>query len=123
ILGPAKELQALGFAIMATRGTAEFLKANGIDARIAYRLNEHRAPNLLEIIRERKVHLIINTPTMTSSAKRDGYTMRRLAVEMNIPFLTAINSVKAEIEAIKALRRGGLGVRSLNDYYAEIRSS
>ena len=106
ILGPARELAELGFAVVATRGTADFLRSHGIETETIYRLNEHKAPNALDLVREGRVHLIINTPTMTGSARRDGYALRRLAVEMNIPFITAINSALAEVEAIKAARRG-----------------
>ncbi|MEO0225493.1 MAG: carbamoyl-phosphate synthase large chain, partial [candidate division WOR-3 bacterium] len=60
---------------------------------------------------------IINTPTMTYSAKRDGYAMRRLAVELNIPFITALNSARAEIEAIKFAQKSTFNIYALNDFH------
>ncbi len=115
VLYIARELRKLGFKIVATRGTAEYLQSNGIDAETVYRISEHKAPNALDMMRQGKINLIINTPTMTYSAKRDGFAMRRLAVELNIPFITALNSAYAEIEAIKFARNNRLQVRALGD--------
>jgi len=55
----------------------------------------------------------VNTPSQVTGARRDGYAMRRLAVELGIPFITALSSAKAEIMAIKAARQGELTVRPL----------
>jgi len=117
ILEIAKELITLNFKIVATRGTAQFLCENGVPVETVYRISEHKSPNALDLMRQKKIHLIINTPTMTYSAKRDGYAMRRLAVELNIPFITALNSARAEIEAIKFARKSTFNIRPLNDFH------
>ena len=117
ILNIAQNLRDLGFKILATRGTAQYLKENGIEAETVYRISEHKSPNALDLMRQGKINLIINTPTMSYSAKRDGYTMRRLAVELNIPFITAINSAYAEIEAIKFEKSGNLRIKPMNDFF------
>ncbi len=111
----AQELIALNFKIVATRGTAEFLRENGIPVKTVYRISEHKSPNALDLMRQKKIDLIINTPTMTYSAKRDGYLMRRLAVELNIPFITVLNSAWAEISAIKFAKTQSFDVHSLNE--------
>lgn len=116
ILPIARRFKELGFKIVATRGTAQFLKDNQIDADTVYRISEHKSPNALNLMRQGKINLIINTPTMSYSAKRDGYTMRRLAVELNIPFITAITSAYAEIEAIKFAKSGKLSIRPINHF-------
>jgi len=116
IINIARELKSLGFKIVATRGTAQSLRENNIEVEIVYRISEHKSPNALDMMRQGKIDLIINTPTMSYSAKRDGYTMRRLAVELNIPFLTALNSAYAEIEAIKFDRKGILQIKPLNEF-------
>lgn len=116
ILPIARQLKELGFKIVATRGTAQFLKDNQIDAETVYRISEHKSPNALNLMKEGKINLIINTPTMSYSAKRDGYTMRRLAVELNIPFITAITSAYAEIEAIKFAKSGKLSIRPIKHF-------
>ncbi len=120
ILPIARQLKELGFKIVATRGTAQFLKDNQIDAETVYRISEHKSPNALNLMKEGKINLIINTPTMSYSAKRDGYTMRRLAVELNIPFITAITSAYAEIEAIKFAKLGKLSIRPLKHFTHKI---
>lgn len=112
----AKDLVSLGFKIVATRGTAQFLRENGVDVETVYRISEHKSPNALDMMRQGKIDLIINTPTMTYSAKRDGYTMRRLAVELNIPFITALNSAYAEIEAIKFARKKSMQIRPIREF-------
>uniref|UniRef100_A0A7C6AG90 Carbamoyl phosphate synthase large chain n=1 Tax=candidate division WOR-3 bacterium TaxID=2052148 RepID=A0A7C6AG90_UNCW3 len=116
IIHIARELKKLGFKIVATRGTAQFLRENGIEVETVYRISEHKSPNALDMMRQGKIDLIINTPTMSYSAKRDGYTMRRLAVELNIPFITALNSAYAEIEAIKFARKGILRIKPINEF-------
>jgi len=118
ILRLVQEFVKLKFRIVATRGTAEFLRKKGIDVKTVYRISEHKSPNALDLMQAGKIHLIINTPTMTTAAKRDGYLMRRLAVELNIPFITAITSAYAEIEAIKYARKEKLMTRPLHKYYA-----
>jgi carbamoyl-phosphate synthase large subunit len=117
ILAIAREFVNLGFKIVATRGTAQHLRDRNINVETVYRIGEHKSPNALDLMRKKKIHLIINTPTMTYSAKRDGYAMRRLAVELNIPFIQALNSARAEIEAIKFSRSGSLTIRSLQELH------
>lgn len=113
----AKDFTHLGFNIVATRGTADFLRTYGINVKTVYRISEHKSPNALDLMRQRKIHLVINTPTLTYRAKRDGYAMRRLAVELNIPFITSLTSAKAEIEAIKFAKKSSLTTRPLHEYH------
>jgi len=117
ILKLAKEFIKLGFDIVATRGTADFLRNHGIAVKTTYRIDEHKSPNALDLMKVRKINLIINTPTLTFRAKRDGYAMRRLAVELNIPFITALTSAKAEIEAIKFAKKHSLAIHPLHEYH------
>ncbi len=117
ILQIAREFRKLNFKIVATRGTAQFLREHGIEVETVYRIGEHKSPNALDLMRQKKIDLIINTPTMTYSAKRDGYMMRRLAVELNIPFIKALNSARAELEAIKFAQHFIFNIRSLNEFH------
>ncbi len=117
VLHIVRRLQALEFSIVATKGTADFLKRRGVRVKTVYRISEHKSPNALDLMRAKKIHLIINTPTQSFRAKRDGYMMRRLAVELNVPFITAITSARAEVEAIEYARHSSLAIRSLADYY------
>lgn len=113
----AKDFIRLGFSIVATRGTADFLRDLGIRVKTVYRISEHKSPNALDLMRQQKIHLIVNTPTLTFRAKRDGYAMRRLAVELNIPFITALSSASAEIEAIRFAKTASLTTKPLREYH------
>ncbi|MGB3341524.1 MAG: carbamoyl-phosphate synthase large subunit [bacterium] len=115
----AEDFIDLGFTIVATRGTAEFLRKYGILVKTVYRISEHKSPNALDLMRRDKIQLIINTPTLTFRAKRDGYAMRRLAVELNIPFITALTSASAEIEAIRFAKNASPITRPLHEYYVK----
>jgi carbamoyl-phosphate synthase large subunit len=117
VLELVKSLIELGFKIVATRGTADFLRREGILVDTVYRISEHKTPNALDLMRQRQIDLVINTPSMTHSAKRDGYMMRRLAVELGIPFITALTSAEAEVEAIKYAQRHSLVTRPLHEYH------
>ena len=68
-------------------------------------------------MRHGDINLIVNTPTESSGARRDGYMMRRLAVELEIPFLTTVQAAKATVAAMKRARIGPLEVCSLGSYH------
>jgi carbamoyl-phosphate synthase large subunit len=116
VLPIAKELKELGFDIVATKGTATYLRANGIEAETVWTINEPYSPDALDLMRRGKIDLIINTPKPGKGPKKDGHAMRRLAVELIIPFITTIPSAHAAIEAIKSLREKKYDVKSLNNY-------
>jgi len=72
-------------------------------------------------MRRHEIRLVINTPTSSSGARRDGYMMRRLAVDLNIPFITTVQAAEAAVDAIAEARAGDLGVRSLHSYVRSTR--
>jgi carbamoyl-phosphate synthase large subunit len=116
VLPIAAELKQLGFSIVATKGTATYLRENGIEAETVWTINEPYSPDALDLMRRGKIDLIINTPKPGKGPKKDGHAMRRLAVELIIPFITTIPSAHAAIEAIKSLREKKYDVKSLNKY-------
>jgi carbamoyl-phosphate synthase large subunit len=118
VLPITKELKKLGFNIVATKGTATFLRENGIEAETVWTINEPYSPDALDLMRRGKIDLIINTPKPGKGPKKDGHAMRRLAVELIIPFITTIPSAYAAIEAIKSLKEKKYDVKSLNKYCA-----
>jgi carbamoyl-phosphate synthase large subunit len=97
----AKRLSSLGFRIYATRGTADVLRTSGIEPTVVFRISEHGSPDALSLMRQGDVQLIINTPTEASGARRDGYMMRRLAVELEIPIFTTIQGARAAVMAME----------------------
>jgi carbamoyl-phosphate synthase large subunit len=114
----ARDLAALGFTIAASRGTAAFLRAHGIDVEVIYKVNEGR-PNIADQIVNRKIDLVINTPLGRESFF-DDRAVRRAATMAQVPCITTLTGATAAVSAIKALRSQTLTVRSLQDYYAGV---
>ena len=100
----AQELQDMGFTIYATPGTADVIRSNGVEVQTVYRINDRKHPDALDLMRKGQVSFIVNVPTISGGAVRDGNMMRRLAVEMNIPFVTTMSGAVMEVSAIKANR-------------------
>jgi carbamoyl-phosphate synthase large subunit len=117
ILPIAEELFEMGFKIYATKGTSTFLRENGIATTTVYRISENIPPDALGLMRRGEIDLISNTPTESSGARRDGYMMRRLAVELEIPFLTTLQAAKATVCAINRARMGAPRVNDLASYH------
>lgn len=96
----AKNLDNLGFTIYATTGTAKFLNDNGVEAKAVQKIWEGE-DSIIELIESGKLSFIINTPTKGKNESRDGFKIRRLAVESKIPCFTALDTVSALYEALE----------------------
>ncbi|MFV9509957.1 carbamoyl-phosphate synthase large subunit [Tepidibacillus sp. LV47] len=92
----------LGFQIMATKGTAEFLIKHGIPITPVQKLREG-TPNILDEIRSRNVHLVINTYTKGKNTERDGFKIRRESVEYGIACLTSLDTAYALLHVLESL--------------------
>lgn len=90
----AKELHHLGFSFVATEGTARLLNHHGIPAEKVNRIGEE-SPTLLDLIKGKEVQLLVNTPTKANDSQRDGFILRRAAVERNIDVMTSLDTLKA----------------------------
>ncbi|OGS43743.1 MAG: carbamoyl phosphate synthase large subunit [Euryarchaeota archaeon RBG_13_57_23] len=112
-----KKLGSLGFQLYATRGTAEALKSGGVDATTVYRISDHGSPDALSLMRKGDVQLIVNTPTEASGARRDGYMMRRLAVELEIPIFTTMQGARAAVMAIEYALAKEMTVSDLSHFH------
>ncbi len=117
ILPMVKELHEMGFTIYATKGTSTYMRNNGVPVTTVYKVAENVSPDALGLMRRGEINLIINTPTYSSGSRRDGYMMRRLAVELEIPFLTTVHGAKATVCAIRRARQGDLHVRDIAFYH------
>ena len=120
---PIKVLSDHGFEILATQGTAEVLRRNGVRASIVRKHFEGTGPNgeqtTVQMILSGDIDLVINTPHGSSgggSARVDGYEIRTAAVMANIPCITTVQGLGAAVQGIEALERGEIGVRSLQDW-------
>jgi carbamoyl-phosphate synthase large subunit len=118
LLPIARDLAELGFRLIATRGTAVYLRAYGLQVDVVYKVNEGR-PNIADEIVNRKVNLVVNTPLGRESFF-DDRAVRRAAMMYEVPCITTLTGAAAAVSAIRALRQQGLGIRALQDYYAGI---
>ncbi|MCW2845318.1 MAG: carbamoyl-phosphate synthase large subunit, partial [Nocardioides sp.] len=120
---PIKVLADQGFEILATQGTAEVLRRNGVQATIVRKHYEGEGPNgertTVGLILAGEIQLVINTPNGSgsgASARVDGYEIRTAAIMANIPCITTVQGLGAAVQGIEAMRRGDIGVRSLQDW-------
>jgi carbamoyl-phosphate synthase large subunit len=120
VLPVARDLAALGFTLAATRGTAAFLRAHGLDVDVMYKVNEGR-PNVADHLVNRAIDMVINTPLGRESFF-DDRAVRRAATMAQVPCITTLTGASAAVSAIKALRQQALSVRSLQDYYAGVQA-
>jgi carbamoyl-phosphate synthase large subunit len=120
VLPIARELAQLGFTLSATRGTAAYLRAHGIDIEVIYKVNEGR-PNVADHLVNRKIDLVINTP-LGRESYFDDRSVRRAATMAQVPCITTLTGASAAVQAIKAIRTNEITVRSLQDYYAAVES-
>ncbi len=118
VLPIARALAELGFDVVATRGTAAFLRAHGIECDVIYKVNEGR-PSLADEIVNRKIAMVVNTPLGRESFF-DDKAVRRVAMMAGVPCITTITGAAAAVDAIRATRTEGLDVRALQDYYASV---
>jgi len=114
----ARDLKGLGFELVATRGTANFLRAHGIDADIVFKVNEGR-PHVGDEIVNHKIQLVINTPVGRESFF-DDKLVRRTAMMQQVPCITTLTGAAAAVYAIRALNTEGLAARSLQEYHADL---
>mgnify|MGYP000576810715 FL=1 len=90
----AKSLVEHGSILFATSGTQKFLAENGVEATVVNKIDEP-SPNISDVLKNREVDLLINTPTKANDAQRDGFKMRRTAIEYGVDVLTAIDTINA----------------------------
>ena len=96
----AKKFKNKGFEIYATSGTAKFLKNNGVKSTVIEKLWEGKN-SIIDLIESGKINFVINTPTKGKEANRDGFKIRRMAVECKIPCFTSLDTVNALYQAIE----------------------
>jgi carbamoyl-phosphate synthase large subunit len=116
LLPIARDLAALGFALVATRGTAAALRAAGLSVSTILKVSEGR-PNGVDYIINGDIDLVINTP-LGSRSFSDEHVLRQVAIAHGVPVLTTLSAAKAAALAIAAVKEGRLEVRSLQDRWS-----
>jgi carbamoyl-phosphate synthase large subunit len=124
LCGIAKSLYKAGFKLLATQGTANYLKEHGVEVKRVPKLTD--SPELLEMMRNNGIHLIINTPTWKQS-RLDGEVLRRAAVDYSVPYITSVQGARASADAIHTMlehfdkpRAQNLTIRPINSYLSDL---
>ncbi len=116
----AAALTRLGFSLIATGGTAETLTRCGVTVDVVLKVHEGR-PHIVDHLKNREVHLVINT-VGDQASQRDSALIRRTALLANIPYITTLAGARAAVAAMQARPRGGIDVKTLQEYYREARA-
>jgi len=114
----AKKIQELGFKIYATEATGDLLDSHGIPNEKVKKLHEGR-PNLADAIKNRDIHLIINTPAGRSSKYDDSY-IRMTAIQYKVPYITSMAAAEASAEGIEAVKKHRILPKALQEYHQEL---
>jgi carbamoyl-phosphate synthase large subunit len=124
LIFPAKRLADLGFEVLATVGTAEVLRRNGVASTVVRKISDGRGPDgeptIVDRIAAGELDLIVNTPFGNSGPRLDGYEIRTAAVTRGVPCLTTVQALAAAVQGIEALRSGEIGVASLQQHHSLI---
>ena len=114
----ARGFAANGFSILATEGTARFLAERGIEAGAILKMHQGR-PNIGDAIKNGEIQLVVNTPAGRQSVSDDSY-IRKAAIKYKVPYITTVAAALAAVRGIAAARQGRGGVKSLQDYHADL---
>jgi len=112
----ARRFHALGFRLLATEGTAKYLRARGIPTQRVLKVYEGR-PNAIDLLVSGQIQLLINTP-LGKLTQQDDYTIRRAALQHQVPYTTTLSAASAACDAIIALRSRAGEVRALQEWHA-----
>jgi len=116
-LPSVKKLADLGYKIFATKGTAAFLKDNGIICFVLHKISQNQQPNIKQYIEKAKIDLVINiTDEEFINYIHDDYLIRRKAVDFNVPLLTNLQAAKLFVKSIAILKIRDLKIKSWDEY-------
>jgi carbamoyl-phosphate synthase large subunit len=115
VVAVARDLAALGFKLVATRGTAQVLRAAGLKVERVYKVNEGR-PNVVDLIKSGKLDLLINTP-LGRSSRFDEKAIRRAAVQGGVTCITTLSAAAAAVNGIREQREKGIQIKSLQELH------
>ncbi len=110
----AQGLQEMGYQIVATKGTADYLKINGVDAEVIKKVKDG-SPHCVEAIESGRINLVINT-TFGEQAIKDSFSLRRSSLNKNLPYCTTIAGASALLGGLKAIKQEDLGITTIQEY-------
>ncbi|MBP8304496.1 MAG: carbamoyl-phosphate synthase large subunit [Phycisphaerae bacterium] len=118
IVDTAKTFSSLGFEILATGGTQQFLAKQGVQVKRIFKMHEGR-PNIVDAIKNKQIQLVVNTPIGKRSKHDDSY-IRKTAIKYKVPYITTLTAAAASVQGIAARCQGPTVVKSLQEYHARI---
>jgi carbamoyl-phosphate synthase large subunit len=118
IIETAQNFRDMGFTILSTDGTKQFLEKHGIAANLILKVHEGR-PNIVDAIKNGEIDLVVNTPAGRLSEYDDSY-IRKNAIKYKIPYITTTSAALSSTEGIRERQNGKYKVRSLQDYHSAI---
>ncbi|HMK49477.1 MAG TPA: carbamoyl-phosphate synthase large subunit, partial [Thermodesulfovibrionales bacterium] len=110
-----KKLLELGLSVIATRGTAKYLKDHGLDVEVVNKVNEGR-PHIVDKIKNKEIHFVINTVTGTQ-AQKDSFSIRQSALQYKVPFTTTISGATAAVNAIEMFKKKKMNIKPIQEYH------
>jgi carbamoyl-phosphate synthase large subunit len=118
LLNSVRAMQVRNIPIYATKGTADFLKENGVEVSILHWPNSTEKPNVLDYMKQKKIDLVINIPkNLTENELYNDYEIRRSAIDLNIPLLTNARLASAFVMAFTSISTDDLKVKSYREYF------
>ena len=110
----AQGLREMGYQIVATKGTADYLKINGVDAEVIKKVKDG-SPHCVEAIESGRIDLVINT-TFGEQAIKDSFSLRRSSLNKNLPYCTTIAGASALLGGLKSIKEENLGITTIQEY-------
>lgn len=118
--GIARDFIKLGFSIVATEGTAKFLRENSIESDVVFKVNEGR-PNVVDQIKNGQIQLVINTP-LGEESRYDEFAIGWAAIEQKVSFITTLSAAATAVKGIERQKSDSFSVKSLQEYHSELQA-
>jgi len=119
LIFPIQRLYTMGFKVLATAGTAQMLRRNGIECETVLKASDVRdgadGESIVDRLLDGEIDLVLNTPAGSAGARHDGYDIRAAAVVAGVPIMTTVQGVTAAVQGIEALRGNDITVTSLQE--------
>ncbi|MDI6890438.1 MAG: carbamoyl-phosphate synthase large subunit [Thermodesulfovibrionales bacterium] len=113
-----KKLLELGLSVIATRGTARYLKEHGLEVEVVNKVTEGR-PHIVDLIKNKEINFVINTVSGTQ-AQKDSFSIRQSALQYKVPFTTTVSGAFAAVKAIEILKEKEVNIKSIQEYHADL---
>jgi carbamoyl-phosphate synthase large subunit len=120
LMAEVRSLHDAGFNFIATEGTAQYYTERGIPCAMVHKISEGR-PNIIDLMKNREVGMIINTPSGKKLSKDDSFQIRQAAVRYHVPYMTTVQAARAAICGLLELKRNNsIFVRPIQEYHKEV---